>query len=129
VTRVIKFPDLRPPKSREPIPELPPPSQYRLISPAIIATDTFNRSAPPSRRRLFVWFGVAVALHAALFLAIWLTPPLRLKWTPAPTDWVPVIALPPPAAAPPSPPMGEESGPAKRAEPKPRSRSSSGKPR
>jgi len=100
VNQVIKFPDLRPPKSREPIPELPPPSLYRLTSPTIIATDTFNQTKPPSRRRLFLWFAVAVALHGGLFLAIWLTPPLRIKWTPSPNDWVQVVSLPPPPATP-----------------------------
>ncbi len=41
-----------------------------------------------------MWFGVAVALHAALLLGIWLAPPLRLKWDPSPDAWVQVISLP-----------------------------------
>jgi hypothetical protein len=116
VNQVIKFPDMRPPKSPAPIPELPPPSQYRLTSPSIIATERLNETKPPSRRRLFLWFGVAVALHAALFLGIWLTPPMRIKWSPSPNDWVQVVSLPPPPVAPvtnkPSAPKAKARAPA-----------------
>jgi hypothetical protein len=60
---------------------------------------------PQSRKRLLLWFGVAVALHAVLLLVIWLMPPLRIPWTPSPDAWVPVVSLPAPApsVAPPAP--------------------------
>jgi hypothetical protein len=95
VNQVIKFPDLRPPKSQNPPAlGLPAPSQYRLSSPAILASEALRKTKPAGRRRLFLLFGVAVALHAALFLGIWLTPPLRLKWSPSPDAWVQVVSVP-----------------------------------
>ena len=95
MNQVIKFPDMRPPKSRAaPVSELPAPAQYRQLSPAIITADSRITPKPVDRRRLFLWFGVAVALHAALLLGIWLTPPLRLKWGPSTDAWVQVISLP-----------------------------------
>jgi hypothetical protein len=96
MTQVIKFPDMRPPSRGGPIKELPPLAQYRETTPAAITANLRLKSGPVERRRLVAWFGVAVALHAALFIAIWLTPPLRLKWTPSPDDWVRVVSLPPP---------------------------------
>jgi len=41
-----------------------------------------------------LWFGIAVALHAALLLGLWLMPPLRLKWSPSADSWVQVFSLP-----------------------------------
>jgi hypothetical protein len=105
MNQVIKFPDMRPPKSRSaPVSELPTPAQFRQSSPAIITADSRIGTKPVDRRRLFLWFGVAVALHAALLLGIWLTPPLRLKWSPSPDAWVQVISLPQKA---PQAPLGE----------------------
>jgi hypothetical protein len=95
MNQVIKFPEMRPPKSLgAPVSELPTPAQYRQSSPAIITADSRIRTKPVDRRRLFLWFGVAVALHAALLLGIWLMPPLRIKWSPSPDAWVQVISLP-----------------------------------
>ncbi|MGA2187718.1 MAG: hypothetical protein ABSH33_04260 [Steroidobacteraceae bacterium] len=98
MTQVIKFPDMRPPASRAPVSELPTPAQYRQSSPAIITAAARVAPKPRDRRRLFAWFGVAVALHAALLLAIWLLPPLRIPWSPSPDAWVQVISLPQKAA-------------------------------
>jgi hypothetical protein len=95
MNQVIKFPEMRPPKARAAaVPKLPTPAQFRQISPAIIAADPRTKLKPVDRRRRLVWFGAAVGLHAALFLAIWLTPPLRIKWSPSPDAWVPVVSLP-----------------------------------
>jgi hypothetical protein len=95
MNHVIKFPDMRPPKSRgAPASELPAPAQYRQSSPAIITADLGITTQPVGRKRLVLWFGLAAALHAALFLVIWLTPPLRLKWSPSPDAWVQVVSLP-----------------------------------
>jgi hypothetical protein len=97
MNQVIKFPDMRPPSRGGPIKELPPLAQYRQTTPAAITASVALKTAPVERRRLLAWFGVAVALHAALFIAIWLSPPLRLKWSPSPDAWVQVVSLPPPA--------------------------------
>jgi len=96
MNQVIKFPDMRPASRGGPIPELPPLAQYRQTTPAAIRESSELKTGPVERRRLLAWFGVAVALHAALFIAIWLTPPLRLKWSPSPDAWVQVVSLPPP---------------------------------
>jgi hypothetical protein len=101
MNQVIKFPDMRPAKPRTPpSTELPAPAQYRLTSPAILTEEALSKTKPGGRRRLFLWFGVAVALHAALLLGIWLAPPLRIKWTPSPDAWVPLMTLPSKAAQP-----------------------------
>lgn len=92
---VIKFPDMRPPRRRDPMREPPPPSEFRRVSPAIIASQPGVQLKRLSRKRLWVWLGVAVALHIAVFIVYWLTPPLRIPWSPAPEDWVPVVSLPP----------------------------------
>jgi hypothetical protein len=115
---VIKFPDMRPPR-RELIREPPPPSQFRRASPAIIASQPGVQLKRLSRRRLWIWLGVAVVLHAVVFLAIWLAPPLHIPWDPAPEDWVSVTALPPAsdAAAPQGPKA--DSRPAARPQPAP----------
>jgi hypothetical protein len=92
---VTKFPDMRPPKNREAsVAPLPTLSAYRRSAPAFPTTDSAVGNQRAERRRLFLWFGVAVALHAALLLTLWLTPPLRLKWGPSADDWVQVISLP-----------------------------------
>jgi hypothetical protein len=103
MNKVIKFPDMRPPKSGSaPVTELPTPAQFRQTSSAIISNDPRLAIRGVGRRRLLLWFGLAVALHAALLLAIWLMPPLRLKWEPSADAWVQVISLPqePPHAPP-----------------------------
>ena len=83
------------------------------------------------RKKLLIWFGVAVALHTALLLVFFLTPPMRLKWNPPPEDWVPVVSLPKPVPLPtvaekPAPqvqaqsPAATSSKPAKHATAKPK---------
>ena len=62
--------------------------------PLIGAPDPAVPPPRSERKRRVVWFAVAVALHAALLLGIWLMPPLRLKWSPSPEDWVQVVSLP-----------------------------------
>jgi hypothetical protein len=92
---VIKFPDMRPPKNREAsVGALPTLSAYRRSAPAFPTTDSAVENQRVERKRLILWFGVAVALHAALLLGLWLTPPLRLKWGPSSDSWVQVISLP-----------------------------------
>jgi hypothetical protein len=103
MSQVVKFPDMRPPP-RPKIAPLPPLSEYRQIKPTLATKDTSMEITPVVRRfqrkKLFIWFGVAVALHAALLLAFFLTPPMRIKWTPPPQDWVPVVSLPKPEPVP-----------------------------
>ncbi len=100
MSQVVKFPDMRPPP-RPKITPLPPLSAYRQIKPTLATKDTGSEITPAMRRarrkKLFIWFGVAVALHTALLLAFFLTPKMRLKWSPPPEDWVPVVSLPKPA--------------------------------
>jgi hypothetical protein len=60
------------------------------------------------RKKLLIWFGVAVALHTALLLVFFLTPSMRLKWNPPPQDWVPVVSLPKPEPAPTPAPVAEK---------------------
>jgi hypothetical protein len=108
----VKYPDMRPPVRGGPIRELPAPAQYRQTTPAAVG----GPAAPPprvERRRLLYWFGIAVLLHAALFIAIWLTPPLRLKWSPSPDAWVPVVSLPAPAETATVPAVAAKSTPSK----------------
>jgi len=93
--KVTKFPDMRPPKNRAAlITPLPTLSAYRRTAPAFPTTDSATDNQRVERKRLFLWFGLAVALHAALLLGLWLVPPLRLKWGPSPDAWVQVISLP-----------------------------------
>jgi len=103
MSQVVKFPDMRPPP-RPKIAPLPSLSDYRQIKPTLATKDTSMEITPVVRRfqrkKLFIWFGVAAALHAALLLAFFLTPPMRIKWTPPPEDWVPVVSLPKPAPVP-----------------------------
>ena len=103
MSQVVKFPDMRPPP-RPKIAPLPSLSDYRQIKPTLATKDTSMEITPVVRRfqrkKLVLWFGVAAALHAALLLAFFLTPPMRIKWTPPPEDWVPVVSLPKPEPAP-----------------------------
>jgi len=99
---VIKFPDMRAAR-RDPLREPPPPSEFRRVSPAIIASQPGVQPKHLSRRRLWVWLGVALALHIVVIVAIWLAPPLRVPWNPAPEDWVPVTSVPPPTSDTPAP--------------------------
>ena len=103
MSQVVKFPDMRPPP-RPKIAPLPSLSEYRQIKPTLATKDTSMEITPVVRRfqrkKLIIWFGVAVALHAALLLAFFLTPPMRLKWSPPPEDWVPVVSLPKPEPVP-----------------------------
>ena len=84
----------------------PPPSAYVERMPIFPTSDSGAGNRRFERKRLWRWFGVAVALHAALLIGIWLTPSLRIKWEPSPEAWVPVTSLPvtaPAAAVPPGP--------------------------
>jgi hypothetical protein len=83
--------------------ELPTPSAYRQRVPTFPSTEPALKTRRFERKRLLRWFAVAVALHAALFLGIWLTPPLRLKWSPDPEQWVSVTSLPMKVVQPPTP--------------------------
>jgi hypothetical protein len=113
MTQVIKFPDLRPPPRGTPVRELPTPAQYRRNTPAIINPDPAAKIGPVNRKRLLILFAVAVALHVLVLFAIWLSPPLRLKWEPSPDAWVQVVALPlKPPAAPALPAPGPKPAPA-----------------
>ena len=103
----IKFPDMRPPMPpREIVP--PPPSSYGHRIPAFPTSELGVKNRRGERKRLWFWFGVAVALHAALLIGIWLSPPLRIKWEPPPEAWVQVTSLaksvPPPELVPPPAP-------------------------
>lgn len=103
MSQVVKFPDMRPPP-RPKIAPLPSLSDYRQIKPTLAMKDTSMEITPVVRRfrrkKLLIWFGVAVALHTALLLVFFLTPPMRLKWNPPPEDWVPVVSLPKPVPPP-----------------------------
>lgn len=95
MNQVTKFPDMRPAKKRDAAAlNLPTPAGYRRSVPAFPSTDPGIDTRRVERKRLVLWFGVAVALHAALLLGLWLTPPLRLKWGPSPDAWVQVVSLP-----------------------------------
>ncbi len=135
MSQVVKFPDMRPPP-RPQIAPLPSLSDYRQIKPTLAMKDTSMEITPVVRRfrrkKLLIWFGVAVALHTALLLVFFLTPPMRIKWNPPAEDWVPVVSLPkpvpaqPPAVQKPVPsvqaqtPAATPSKPAKHANAKPK---------
>ena len=104
MSQVVKFPDMRPAAPRGPI-RLPPPSGYVQRVPLFPTTDGSVKSRRFERKRLLLWFGIAVAFHAALLLGLWLMPALRIKWEPSADAWVPVISVSnaqplPPAADP-----------------------------
>jgi hypothetical protein len=97
MSQPIKFPDMRPPKDRGASTiNLPTPAGYRQRVPLFPTSDTSIKNQRVERKRLIFWFGLAVALHAALLLGLWLTPPLRLKWGPSSDAWVQVTSLPKP---------------------------------
>jgi hypothetical protein len=66
-------------------------------------TDGSVKSRRFERKRLVLWFGIAVAFHAALLVGLWLMPALRIKWEPSPDAWVQVISVPKAQPAPPAP--------------------------
>lgn len=97
----IKFPDMRPrTPPREFIP--PPPSAYVQRIPAFPTSDAAVPNRRFERRRLLMWFGIAVALHAALLFGLWLMPALRIKWEPSAEAWVRITPLPVRSTAPPA---------------------------
>ncbi len=98
----IKFPEMRP---RHPPRDIvpPPPSSYLRRIPEFPTTDSGPEAMRLRRKRLYVWLAVAVALHLALFVGIWLTPTLRIKWEPSPDAWVQITSLPKESAPPPAP--------------------------
>jgi hypothetical protein len=100
MNQVIKFPDMRPATPPGPI-HLPPPSGYVQRVPLFPTTDGSVNNRRFERKRLLLWFGIAVAFHAALLLGFWLMPALRVKWEPSPDAWVQVVSVPPAQPAPP----------------------------
>lgn len=86
--------------------ELPRPSAYRdLMRPDILATPPVSDQARWfERKRVVVGIAIAAAFHISIGLALWLTPPLRLKVGYAPDRWVQVVSVAPhedvPRAAP-----------------------------
>jgi hypothetical protein len=92
---------MRPATPPDPI-HLPPPSGYVQRVPLFPTTDGSVKSRRFERKRLLLWFGIAVAFHAALLLGFWLMPALRIKWEPSPDAWVPVTSL---SSAQPAPPV------------------------
>jgi hypothetical protein len=83
---------------------LPPPSGYRQTVPAMNVPEPDPAVGRLGGGRLALWACVAVGLHAALFLAIYLTPPLRLKVGYGPDRWVQIMAITPAPSAPPRAP-------------------------
>ena len=101
MSQLVKFPDMRPATPPGPI-HVPPPSGYVQRVPLFPTTDGSAKSRRFERKRLLLWFGIAVAFHAALLLGFWLMPALRIKWEPSPDAWVPVTSL---SNARPAPPV------------------------
>jgi hypothetical protein len=89
---------MRPAKPRGDI-RIPPPAGFAQRVPAFPTSDGIDKNRRVERKRLVLWFGIAVALHAALLLGIWLMPSLRIKWEPSPDAWVQVTSLPQEPAA------------------------------
>jgi hypothetical protein len=102
MSQLVKFPDMRPATPPGPI-HVPPPSGYVQRVPLFPTTDGSTKSRRFERKRLLLWFGIAVAFHAALLLGLWLMPALRIKWEPSPDAWVQVVAVPPAQPASPAP--------------------------
>ena len=102
MNQATKFPDMRPATPPGPI-NLPPPSGYVQRVPLFPTTDGSPRSRRFERKRLVLWFGLAVAFHAALLLGLWLMPALRIKWEPSPDAWVHVTSIPQAQPATPAP--------------------------
>ena len=92
MNQVIKFPDMRPATPPGAI-HLPPPSGYVQRVPLFPTTDGSAKSRRFERKRLLLWFGIAVAFHVALLLGFWLMPALRIKWEPSPDAWVQVTSV------------------------------------
>ena len=103
MNQVIKFPDMRPATPPGQI-SLPPPSGYVQRVPLFPTTDGSVNNRRFERKRLLLWFGIAVAFHAALLLVFWLMPALRIKWEPSPDAWVQVTSV---SHARPAPPVPE----------------------
>jgi hypothetical protein len=81
--------------------ELPDPSSFRKLRPAVLGTPALTVKARWfERKRVIVGLGIAAAFHLSLGLAWWLTPPLRLKAGIDPRRWVQVVSLPAPDAPP-----------------------------
>jgi hypothetical protein len=99
-----KFPDMRPATPPGPI-NLPPPSGYVQRVPLFPTTDGSPTSRRFERKRLWLWFGMAVAFHAVLLFGLWLMPALRIKWEPSPDAWVQVTSIPRVPPAQPASPM------------------------
>src|SRR6266700_5742997 len=93
MNQVTKFPDMRPRTPPGPI-HLPPPSGYVQRVPLFPTTDGSAGNRRFERKRLLLWFGIAVAFHAVLLLGLWLMPALRIKWEPSPDAWVHVLSVP-----------------------------------
>jgi hypothetical protein len=76
--------------------DLPDPSSFRQLRPAILGTPPVSvNTRLYERKRLIVGLGIAVAFHLSLGLAWWLMPPLRLKAGIDPRRWVQVVSVPP----------------------------------
>jgi hypothetical protein len=107
-----KFPDMRPATPPGPI-NLPPPSGYVQRVPLFPTTDGSVTSRRFERKRLWLWFGIAVAFHAVLLLGLWLMPALRIKWEPSPDAWVQVTSIPsvPSVPTPPTVPIAQPASP------------------
>jgi len=71
--------------------------------PLFPTTDGSVNNRRFERKRLLLWFGIAVAFHAALLLGFWLMPALRIKWEPSPDAWVHVTSVSNAQPAPPVP--------------------------
>ena len=97
------------------IAEPPNPAAYRQSSvpPDFPTSDDTPTAKRFARKRVYFWFGVAVAFHVILLLVFFLTPKLRLKAGYASDRWVEVLPMteappgpaptvPAPASAPPS---------------------------
>jgi hypothetical protein len=104
-----KFPDMRPATPPGPI-NLPPPSGYVQRVPLFPTTDGSVTSRRFERKRLWLWFGMAVAFHAVLLLGLWLMPALRIKWEPSPDAWVQVTSIPS-VPTPPTVPIAQSASP------------------
>jgi hypothetical protein len=88
----FKYAPFRSPEAS--VAKLPTPAAYRQWVPIFSGTEPVAVTRRFERKRLIRWFALAVALHAALFLGIWMTPSLRLPWSPSPEQWVSVTSLP-----------------------------------
>lgn len=75
--------------------DLPNPSSFRQLRPAILGTPAISAKARLfERRRVIIGIGIAAAIHLSLGLAWWLAPPLRLRAGIDPKRWVQVVSVP-----------------------------------